>query len=498
MDTKHFDLCVIGGGINGAGIARDASMRGLSVLLLEAQDLANETSSASSKLVHGGLRYLEHYEFKLVRESLKEREKLLTIAPHIIWPMKFVLPHDQNQRPAWLIRLGLILYDNLARRKILEGSKGIRFKKHKYGEPLRDEFKKGFVYSDCWVDDARLVVLNAVDAQKHGAKILTNTACTQIKHDHTHWTLHTKNLSTGRQLQYTSDKVINAAGPWVRALLDESGLAKNSTPFIRLVKGSHIIVPKLHDGDQAYILQQPDGRIVFATPYEGKYTLVGTTDVEIDEDPSGISISEEEIEYLCNAANDAFDKMTTADDVISSYSGVRPLLDDGDEDASSVTRDYKLILDEHDDLKILSVFGGKITTYRTLSRDAVDKIYADDKDIKSSSTHKHPLPGGDIENAEFDKFVTKQKQRYPWLGYELTYRLARAYGTCMKDILDGANNLEGLGEHFGEGIYEAEINYVFENEFARTTEDFLWRRSKLGLHINDDTKQALDLFIKQL
>lgn len=497
MSDNHFDLCVIGGGVNGAGIARDASMRGLSVLLLEAQDLASATSSSSSKLIHGGLRYLEYYEFKLVREALKEREKLLAIAPHIIWPLRFVLPHDQSQRPAWLIRMGLFLYDNLARRKKLPGSCGIKFKKSKYGEPLRDEFKRGFVYSDCWVNDARLVALNAIDAHKHGATILTRTACTKIVHDHTHWTLHAKNLNTGRQERFTADNVINAAGPWVRALLDESDLAKEDTPQIRLVKGSHIIVPQIHKGDQAYILQQEDGRIVFAIPYEGKYTLIGTTDVEVNEDPAGVSISGEEIEYLCNAANDAFDTLITKEDIVWNYSGVRPLLDDGDENASAVTRDYKLILDEHDGLKILSVFGGKITTYRTLSRDAVGKIFAGHKNLKPSTTHKHPLPGGDIKKGNFEKFLAVQEQMYPWLDNQLLYRYARSYGTCMNELIGAAKNYDDLGEHFGDHVYEAEIRYMMDNEFAVTSEDILWRRSKLGLHISSKTKQALELFMKQ-
>lgn len=496
MSDKHFDLCVIGGGINGTGVARDAAMRGLSVLLLEAQDLANSTSSSSTKLIHGGLRYLEYYEFKLVREALKERETLLGLAPHIIWPMRFVLPHDQNQRPAWLIRMGLFLYDHLAKRKKLPGSNGVSLTKTKYGLPLNDAFTKGFIYSDCWVEDSRLVVLNAMDAQNHGAHIMTRNACTKIEHSGDHWTIHTKNMVTSHPDIYSATKIINAAGPWVRGLLDESDLSKESTPKIRLVKGSHIVVPKMYDGEHSYILQQEDGRIIFTIPYEYKYTLIGTTDVEVTEDPASVSISQDEIDYLLEAIAQAFKKPLSADDIVWSYSGVRPLLDDGDDNASAVTRDYKLIHDHHDGLDLLSIFGGKITTYRTLAKDAVDKIYSQSQDIEHSQTHLNVLPGGDIPNGDFDHYIENQKRRYSKINENLLFRLARAYGTKMDDILGPAPSPDKLGIHFGDDLYEAEIRYLLEHEFAMTAEDILWRRSKLGLHLSKQTQQALEDFFK--
>ena len=495
MKKQHFDLCIIGGGINGAGIARDAALRGLSVALIEARDLASSTSSASSKLIHGGLRYLEYYEFKLVRAALREREKLLGIAPHIIWPLQFILPHDKTQRPAWMIRIGLFLYDNLAKRKKLPGSYGIKFKHHVSGKPLQKKYKRGFSYADCWVNDARLVALNALDAKEHDASIMTRTACTRIEHNKVNWRIHTRNLQTHQDSSFTADKVVNAAGPWVRGLMDTSDLSTENTPNIRLVKGSHIVVPQIFNGDHAYILQQPDHRIVFAIPYEGSYTLIGTTDVEIHEDPANVQISEEEIEYLCNAANLSFEKQISKSDIVWSYSGVRPLLDDGDENASAVTRDYKLIHDTHDELDLLSVFGGKITTYRTLAKSALDKLYKNNKSIDPCTTDIKPLPGGDIDNADFDSYASVQSQTYKWLPDALLYRYLRAYGSRIDILLGDAGSTKELGIHFGDDLYENEVNYLIEYEFAMSAEDILWRRSKLGLHISSDTKSKLEQFM---
>lgn len=496
-----YDLCVIGGGINGVGIARDAAGRGLSVLLVEAQDLAGATSSASTKLVHGGLRYLEHYEFKLVRESLNERETLLKAAPHIIWPMTFVLPHDDNLRPYWLIRMGLFLYDRLGGRKKLAKSEAMDFATDALADPLDDKYKRGFSYADCWVEDSRLVVLNAMDAYERGAVIMPRTACTLLEptHDKQGWQIHLQNMLNGDAFQVTSKLVVNAAGPWVRSLLDGSEITKPAegekdlTPHVRLVKGSHIIVPKLYEGAQTFILQQVDGRIIFTIPYEQNYTLVGTTDIAFEGNAAEVVISQEEIVYLCEAVNLSLKKKITPQDVVWTYSGVRSLVDDGQKSSSKVTRDYKLYLDENHGPAILSVFGGKLTTYRKLSEQAVDRLLSFfPKEKLLSWTERAILPGGDIPNGDFEKFVSQQKARFTFLPEKLTYRYARAYGTRMEAILEGVNKVKDLGEHYGDDVYEAEIEYLLRYEFAHTAEDILWRRSKLGLHIADETAQNVE------
>lgn len=398
MNQAEYDLCVIGGGINGAGIARDAAGRGLSVLLVEAQDLAGATSSASTKLIHGGLRYLEHFEFRLVHDALKERETLLSMAPHIIRPMRFIMPHNPDLRPVWMIRLGLFLYDHLAGRKKLARSKGLNLHKDPVGAPLRSNYMQGFSYADCWVEDARLVVLNAKDAEERGATILTRTACTNLETTGDgQWAVHLQDIRTRRPYCIKARQVVNAAGPWVRGFLDNSGLAQEDTPDVRLVKGSHIVVRRFFEGDHAYILQQPDKRIVFAIPYEKHYTLIGTTDVDYEGDPSNPVISDEETAYLCDAVNRYFKTPVVPGDVIWSYSGVRPLIKDGHEDASSVTRDYKLVREDRFGPPLLSVFGGKITTYRVLAEEAVDMITDNPAWTKGA-----PLPGGDIENGDID------------------------------------------------------------------------------------------------
>ncbi len=470
--TKHYDICIIGGGINGAGIARDAAGRGLSTLLVEAKDLAQATSSASTKLIHGGLRYLEYYEFKLVRHALQEREVLLKLAPHIIWPLRFKLPHDSHLRPKWLIRMGLFLYDHIGGRITLPKSKQINFN----DGILKSKFTKGFEYSDGWVQDSRLVVLNAMSAAEHGADILTQTSCTKLEIKDGKWLITLDGHKT-----VTADKLVNATGPWVRSLLDDNNLSQSETPRIRLVKGSHIIVPRLFEGDHAYILQQPDGRIVFAIPYEHNFTLIGTTDESFDGNAYDAAISEDEKDYLITAINSNFEKQITHADIIKTYSGVRPLLDDGDDNASAVTRDYKLILDNTHGAPILSVFGGKITPYRRLAEDALD-VLTD----KPSWTAHEVLPGGDIEN--FDVFVQDMQTRYPDLNSNLIYRLARNYGTRLPQVINDGD----LGTHYGDDIYESEISYLIEHEWACTAEDVLWRRSKLDLHISDKTRSNIE------
>ncbi len=492
-----YDLCVIGGGINGCGIARDAAGRGLKVLLVEAMDLASATSSCSTKLVHGGLRYLEYYEFKLVKESLRERDILLKSAPHIIWPMDFVLPHNRHLRPYWMIKAGLFLYDFLSGRKKLKKSEAVDFATIELADPLDDKYERGFTYADCWVDDARLVVLNAMDAYERGAVIMPQTACMGLapSQNKKSWNIHLQNMLNGDQFTISAGMVVNAAGPWVRNVLDGSeitGGENEFTPNVRLIKGSHIVVPKLYEGDQAFILQQPDGRIVFTIPYETHFTLIGTTDVPYEEDPSSVEISQEEIDYLCEAVNSSLNKKISSEDIFWTYSGVRSLVEDGQKNASKVTRDYKLYVDERHGPPILSVFGGKITTHRRLAEHVMDRVatFYPDNNLKPWTENAY-LPGGDIPDGDFDGFVKKNCEAYDFLPPYLIYRYARAYGTRMKAILGSAKFVEDLGIHYGDDIYESEMIYLIKYEFAQNLDDILWRRSKLGLHISAKTFEKL-------
>lgn len=487
-----YDLCIIGGGINGAGIARDAAGRGLSVLLVEAQDLAQGTSSASTKLIHGGLRYLEYGEFRLVRESLKERETLLHLAPHVIGPLEFVMPYVAGLRPRWMIAFGLWLYDHIGGKSSLPKSGAVSLHDSLLGEPLQKEYRDGFKYADCWTDDARLVVLNAMDAKARGADILTRTACLKIsKPSETPlWNVHLKDLASQDEFDISARMVVNAAGPWVRGVLEASNLAREHTPHLRLVKGSHIIVPRLYDGDHAYLLQQPDKRVVFAIPYEGKFTLIGTTDEVFDADIMRPVISAAEKNYLCDAVNRFFDVQIGDGDIVSTYSGVRALYDDGQKSAQSITRDYHLDLDGSQGAPLLSVFGGKLTTYRMLARHAVDKITGADNN--AGWTAKTPLPGGDIPGGDIAAFIAVQSGKYPFLPPELLERYASAYGTRMGVLLDGIDSLRAMGRDFGGGLFESEILYLVRHELARTAEDILWRRTKLGLHLEKKAILALE------
>lgn len=496
MSSMHtdYDICVIGGGINGAGIARDAAGRGLRTLLAEAGDLAGATSSVSTKLIHGGLRYLEHFEFKLVRESLIEREVLLRLAPHIIRPMDFVLPHAGSVRPVWMIRMGLFLYDHLGGRKILHGSSGVDLRRHAYGDPLKRLIRKGFTYQDCWVEDSRLVVLNAMDARERGADILTYTSCVSMQAaEDGGWRIHLRDNRSGDEFCVTARAVINAAGPWVRTVLEGSEIAEgvHSAPQIRLVKGSHIIVNRLFRGDHAYIFQQPDKRIVFAIPYEDNYTLIGTTDEEFSGDPSGVMCSEQEMEYLCTAVNIFFEDQIAPADVLWTYSGVRPLISDRKKSASRVSRDYRLFMDKSRGAPILSVYGGKITTYRTLAEHAVSDVAAALSVRTRAWSAGAPLPGGRVEAEAFEDFIRAQIAHYHWMPEQVVYRYARTYGARMGKILGHATSTEQLGRAFGCGIYEAEVVYAIYYEFVKTVEDFLWRRTKLGLHVTPQTAERL-------
>ncbi len=478
MSPPCYDLVVVGGGINGVGIARDAAGRGLSVLLVERDDLAAHTSSASTKLIHGGLRYLEYGEFGLVRKALQERELLLEAAPHIIWPLRFVMPHDAGQRPAWMIRAGLFLYDHLARRDRLPGSAGVDLRSHPAGAVLKSGLRRGFIYSDAWVQDARLVVLNAMDAHLCGARIATRTALVAARRGPETWSLDLRSAA-GRSETVHARALVNAAGPWVGSLLgDVLGLRAAHT--VRLVKGSHIVVPRLFDHAFAYIFQNPDRRVLFAIPFEEFFTLIGTTDVEDAGDPAAAAITPPEIDYLCSMASRYFDQPVMAADVLWSFAGVRPLLDDSAQSAASVTRDYTLDLD-CGGAPVLSVFGGKLTTYRKLAEEAVEQVLPLLGRTAEAWTAGATLPGGDIADGDFGAFLAQVHRRHAWLPAHIAFRLARNYGTRIDHILDGVHHLAGLGEPVLPGLYAAEARYLVHEEFARTAEDILWRRTKLGL-----------------
>lgn len=484
-ESDIVDLLIIGGGINGTAIARDAAGRGLSVQLVEQHDLAQHTSSASTKLIHGGLRYLEYYKFRLVREALIERERLLSIAPHIIWPLTFVLPHEAHLRPAWMIRAGLFLYDHLARRKKLPGSKSVSFATYPAGQVLRPSFKRGFTYSDCWVEDSRLVVLNAMDATERGAGI------------HVHCTLLSARPKDGLWHAQTSAgplrarALVNAAGPWVADVLGAK-LGLNTDKTVRLIKGSHIVTKRLYAGEQAFILQNPDGRIVFVIPYEQDFSLIGTTDVPFADNPNQVIISPEETNYLCESVSRYFRTSITPADVVWSYAGVRPLYDDSSKDAKAVTRDYVLDL-KHDPATppLLSVFGGKITTSRKLAEHALEKLLpALGRPVTPSWTGTAPLPGGDF--ADFDLYMQAFRKRFPTLPAARAHRLVRAYGTRAEHFVSA-----DMGMDLGGGITEAEVAYLAAHEWAQSAEDILWRRSRMGLHVPIGTAERIDAALRR-
>lgn len=490
QDCAAHDIAVIGGGINGAGIARDAAGRGLKVVLAEQHDLASHTSSASTKLIHGGLRYLENYDFRLVREALAERERLLKSAPHIIWPLRFVLPHDPAIRPAWLIRLGLMFYDRLAPRRHLPESKTVDLKEDPLGIALNGRFAKAFVYSDCWVDDSRLVALAALDAAERGAHILTRTKVISAARSDGLWQLTVRSEAAGT-CEIRARVVVNAAGPWASDVLQ--GLLGCDRPRkVRLVKGSHIVVPALFAGDHAFIFQNEDKRIVFAIPYERRFTLIGTTDVSFSGDPGDVRVSSAEIDYLCEGVSRYFRKPVRPADVIWTYSGVRPLYDDGSTDPSTVTRDYVFDLDApQGQAPALSVFGGKITTFRRLAEHALAGLRSYFPNMGAAWTGTAKLPGGDMENADFSAFAVATKRRWPFLADETALRLAHAYGTRIERILGTARSMDELGRDFGCGLTEAELDYLARDEWARTADDVLWRRSKLGLHLSKMQAEAV-------
>ncbi|WP_103097877.1 glycerol-3-phosphate dehydrogenase [Novosphingobium guangzhouense] len=485
-----YDLLVVGGGINGAGIARDAAGRGLSVLLVEKEDLAQHTSSASTKLIHGGLRYLEYGEFRLVREALIERERLLSMAPHIIWPLSFVLPQVNSLRPAWLVRLGLFLYDHLGGRKVLPATRTIpQLDRDPCGNGLKSG-AKAFVYSDCWVEDSRLVVLNAMDAEARGARIRTRTRLVSAERADGLWTAKISDAQGEHKVRARA--LVNAAGPWVADVIARVPDGR-SDRGVRLIKGSHIVVPRLYEGDHAFLLQNPDKRVVFAIPYQGEFTLVGTTDEAWNEAPGAAAISAAETRYLLDTVARYFTRPVGEGDLVWSYAGIRPLYDDRASSASAVTRDYVLDLDAEDGrAPMLNIFGGKITTYRKLAEHALEKLAPLLSPKSGAWTAAATLPGGDMPDADFERFAAALIADRPNLPVALLRRLARAYGTRVTTLLEDAHDLEGLGHHFGGDLYAAEVDYLARHEWARTGRDVLFRRSKLGLKLDNSVESALD------
>lgn len=494
---RIYDLAIVGGGVNGCGIARDAAGRGNSVFLCEMNDLASGTSSWSTKLVHGGLRYLEYYEFRLVREALIEREILWRIAPHIISPLRFVLPHHAGLRPAWLLRLGLFLYDHLGGRKLLPPTRSVDLRTDQVGKPLvPGRYVRGFEYSDCFVDDARLVVLTARDAADRGAVIRTRTRATEIRQSDGVWELTAENTETGERETIQARALVNAGGPWVEEVLAR-GAGVNSKAKVRLVQGSHIVVPKLYDHDRAYIFQNSDGRIVFAIPYQQDFTLIGTTDRDYQGDPAKVKTTDEEIRYLCAAVGEYLAKPVRPKDVVWTYSGVRPLYDDGASEAKAATRDYVFELDTPGGLPLLSIYGGKITTYRRLSEEALERLspYLKAANASEGWTGRSSLPGGDMAVSAVPSLIAELRQTYPFLSEPHARRLAHAYGTRAAKMLGNAATAADLGQDFGATLTEREVRYLMAEEWALAAEDIVWRRSKLGLRLSAQQVVALDQWI---
>lgn len=511
--TKTYDLFIIGGGINGCGIARDAAGRGLSVGLAEMNDLGSATSSSSTKLFHGGLRYLEYFEFRLVQKALKEREVLLKAMPHIAWPMRFVLPLNpemrfdnstptsrllnivmpwaRGRRPVWLIRLGLFLYDHLGGRKILPGTKTLNLRNAPEGQPLKDSYRKAFEYSDVWIDDARLVVLNARDAAARGADIFVRNKVVSAKRVAASW-----HVTLADSTEIEAKTLVNAGGPFVRDVIE--GVTQQTTrETVRLVRGSHIVTRKLYDHDKAYFFQGSDGRIIFAIPYEGEYTLIGTTDVDHEGTPSAAECSPEEEAYLCAAASAYFARAITSEDVVWRYSGVRPLYDDGASSAAAATRDYILSLDT-EAAPVLTIFGGKITTYRQLAEDALETMKPCFTSLDRSWTADAPLPGGDFEVTGVEDQIERLTQDYPFLTPAWAARMIRLYGTEAWQVLGAARAVSDLGQDFGATLTEAELTWLYDREWARTAEDVIWRRTKLGLRLSSEQGAAIQMWFDGL
>jgi glycerol-3-phosphate dehydrogenase len=495
--NRIFDLAIIGGGVNGCGIARDAVGRGNSVFLCEMNDLASGTSSWSTKLVHGGLRYLEYYEFRLVREALIEREILWQIAPHIIRPLRFVLPHHAGLRPTWLLRLGLFLYDHIGGRHLLPPTRSVDLTRDEVGRPLiPNRYIKGFEYSDCFVDDARLVVLTARDAADRGAEIRTRCRAVDIRQTDGIWRVTLENTLNGERSTISARALVNAGGPWVEDVL-ALGVGVNAKAKVRLVQGSHIVVRKLYEHDRAYIFQNSDGRIVFVIPYQDDFTLIGTTDRDYQGDPAKVKASTEEIEYLCDSVSEYLAKPVKPEDVVWTYAGVRPLYDDGVSEAKAATREYVFELDTPGGAPLLSIYGGKITTHRRLAEEALEKLapYLHGAKAREGWTAKAPLPGGDLDVSAVAALTAELLRGYPFLSPAHAGRLAHAYGTRAGKLLGSAKSMADLGQSFGATLTESEVRYLMASEWACTAEDIVWRRTKLGLRLSAGEVVALDDWI---
>ncbi len=493
---EHYDILVIGGGVNGCGIARDAVGRGLKVALVEQGDLAGETSSSSTKLFHGGLRYLEYYEFGLVKKALIEREILLRNMPHIAWPMRFIIPHLSGMRPKWMLRAGLFIYDYIGGRKLLPPTKTVDLEKGSLGDPLVDSITTGFEYSDCAVDDARLVVLNARDAADRGAQIMVRTKFTSAKPKDGQWVANLKDINTGKIKRIQARVLVNAGGPWVKTIIEDQ--LKTETPEnIRLVRGSHIVVPKLYDHDRSYFFQIEDGRLVFTIPYENDFTLIGTTDADHKGDPANPQCSPEEAAYLCDVVSKNFKKTITTDDIVWTYAGVRPLNDDDEGDAKSASRDYEIKMRDIDGSPLINIFGGKITTYRKLSEEVVAELAPFTRMIGKPWTHHAHLPGGDFALQQKDDLIAQFRWDFPFLDESQVRRMFKSYGTKASEMLKGMTSSKQMGKNFGSGLTEIEVRWLMEHEWAQTAEDVVWRRSKLGLRMTNSQVAALDTWMKK-
>jgi glycerol-3-phosphate dehydrogenase len=492
MNKKILDLFIIGGGINGTAIAADAAGRGLSVTLCEKNDLASGTSSCSSKLIHGGLRYLELYEFSLVKKALREREILMKRAPHLIIPLEFILPHEPHCHPAWMIKIGLFLYDHLAKRQLLPSSKTIDLQTDIHGKELQVHLKKGFSYFDCYTDDARLVILNALSAKEHHATILTRTEFMSAEPYNDVWKIQLKNSTTHDVFYCYTKALVNVSGPWVKE--SQAKIKGASSLDIQFIKGSHIVIPKLYEGNFAYILQNKDQRIIFAIPFENHYTLIGTTDIAYHDTLENIHISSEEEIYLCNIINDYFKKSITPKDIIWSYAGVR-CLQDQHKAPSKITRDYHLQSEYIENVPLLTVISGKLTTHRLLAEKALQKCRDFFPNLKPAWTSKHPLPGGNIVNYNFKTFRAAFKKEFFWLPDDITDRYARDYGTRVYLLLNASKNMSDLGIHFGHGLYQIEVEYLLKEEWAKTCDDIIWRRTKFGLVFSKDEIKTLNQWI---
>ena len=517
-NSEDFDIFIIGGGINGVGIARDAAGRGLKVALAEMGDLGASTSSASTKLIHGGLRYLEYFEFGLVKDALTEREKLLSIMPHISWPLRFVLPYDydmkfgnkaplskllsifmpwkRTHRAPWLIRLGLYIYDNVGGRRILPSTKSINLQRDISGTPLKKKYKRAFEYSDCWVDDSRLVILNARDAEKNGARVLTRSKVISTERRKSFWIITVKNTKSSEEMVFKSRILVNAAGPWVQSVRDNL-LRINSPITVKLVKGSHIVTKKLYDHEKCYFFQGRDGRMVFSIPYESDFTLIGTTDVEHTSPDTSPNCSTEEKNYLINFVSEYFEKPISTHDIVWSYSGMRPLYDDGAKSASAISRDYFLELDKnHSVAPLINIYGGKITTYRKLAEAVLEKLGIYFPKMKGSWTANSSLPGGDFELDGFDDLVKSIKTQHPYLCFQYIMKLVRLYGTEVYEMLSNKKNKTDLGQELAKHVFSYEIDWSIKNEWVKCADDYIWRRTKLGLRLKKHELRNIEQYIE--